>query len=315
MALSNYLQMLAWKRPSGSFEAKLFGELFLAPFMGPADKNGNYTLVMGKDPKVAYTAHYDTVHKTGGLQRVIAKEGIVTSEGNECLGADCTSGIYLILEMIKIGIDGVYCIFADEEIGCVGSTAMAEDLKRSLDMNLYHPLASCEIMISFDRMGDNSIITHQSGYRTASDEFAKSLSAELEMGHIPDNTGSYTDSNEFASIIPECTNLSVGYIGQHTANEDQDFNYLSDLLYSLTFVDVAALVVSRDPTVEEVLSYTYGYKMDWEKDTELELVDQMVYENTELIAHLLIDLGYGSNELIDELAIEHPWYSHNYRAM
>ena len=315
MALSNYLQMVSWKRPSGSFEAKVFGEVFLAPIMGPADKNGNYTLVMGKDPKVAYTAHYDTVHKVGGVQRVINKDGIISSEGNDCLGADCTSGIYLILEMIKIGIEGVYCIFADEEIGCVGSTAMAEDLKRSLEQNLYHPLASCDIMISFDRMGDNSIITHQSGIRTASDEFAKSLSAELEMGHIADNTGSYTDSNEFAKLIPECTNLSVGYQGQHTANEDQDFNYLEDLLYSLTFVDVAALVVSRDPTVEERLDYLQGYHMDWERDTELELVDQMVYENTELVAHLLIDLGYGSNELIDELAIEHPWYSHNYRAI
>ena len=315
MALSNYLQMVSWKRPSGSFEAKVFGEVFLAPIMGPADKNGNYTLVMGKDPKVAYTAHYDTVHKVGGVQRVINKDGIISSEGNDCLGADCTSGIYLILEMIKTGIEGAYCIFADEEIGCVGSTAMAEDLKRSLDTNLYHPLASCDIMISFDRMGDNSIITHQSGIRTASDEFAKSLSAELEMGHTADNTGSYTDSNEFAKLIPECTNLSVGYQGQHTANEDQDFNYLEDLLYSLTFVDVAALVVSRDPTVEERLDYLQGYHMDWERDTELELVDQMVYENTELVAHLLIDLGYGSNELIDELAIEHPWYSHNYRAI
>ena len=315
MALSNYLQMVSWKRPSGSFEAKVFGEVFLAPIMGPADKNGNYTLVMGKDPKVAYTAHYDTVHKAGGVQRVINKDGIISSEGNDCLGADCTSGIYLILEMIKTGIEGVYCIFADEEIGCVGSTAMAEDLKRSLDTNLYHPLASCDIMISFDRMGDNSIITHQSGIRTASDEFAKSLSEELEMGHTADNTGSYTDSNEFAKLISECTNLSVGYQGQHTANEDQDFNYLEDLLYSLTFVDVAALEVNRDPKVEERLDYLQGYHMDWERDTELELVDQMVYENTELVAHLLIDLGYGSNELIDELAIEHPWYSHNYRAI
>ena len=170
-------------------------------------------------------------------------------------------------------------------------------------------------MISFDRMGDNSIITHQSGIRTASDEFANSLSAELEMGHIADNTGSYTDSNEFAKLIPECTNLSVGYLGQHTANEDQDFNYLTDLLYSLTFIDADALVASRDPTVEERLDYMNGYQMGWEKDTELELVDQMVYENTELVAHLLIDLGYGSNELMDELAIEHPWYSHNYRAI
>ena len=240
---------------------------------------------------------------------------MISSEGNDCLGADCTSGIYLILEMIKTGIEGVYCIFADEEIGCVGSTAMAEDLKRSQEQNLYHPLASCDIMISFDRMGDNSIITHQSGIRTASDEFANSLSAELEMGHIADNTGSYTDSNEFAKLIPECTNLSVGYLGQHTANEDQDFNYLTDLLYSLTFIDADALVVSRDPTVEERLDYMNGYQMGWEKDTELELVDQMVYENTELVAHLLIDLGYGSNELMDELAIEHPWYSHNYRAI
>ena len=34
MALSNYLQMVSWKRPSGSFEAKVFGEVFLAPIMG-----------------------------------------------------------------------------------------------------------------------------------------------------------------------------------------------------------------------------------------------------------------------------------------
>ena len=166
-------------------------------------------------------------------------------------------------------------------------------------------------MISFDRFGSKSIITHQSGYRTASDTFAMSLADALNLDLEPDSTGTYTDSNEFAHLIPECTNVSVGYLGQHTKDETQSLVYLDKLLDALMYMETNDLVIERDPSVEEKLSYlNYSNNFDWERNTELELVDQMVYENTELIANLLIDLGYGSNELIDELAIEHPWYSH-----
>jgi hypothetical protein len=49
----------------------------------------------------------------------------------------------------------------------------------------------------------------------------------------PDSTGSYTDSNEYAPIVSECTNISVGYFNQHTKNEVQDLDYADDLLLAL----------------------------------------------------------------------------------
>ena len=291
-------QMLAWKRPSGSQEAEWFGETYLEPLFGKANKHGNYIRVIGKDPKIAFAAHYDTVHKDGGLQRVVEEENHLYAEDSDCLGADCTTGIYIMMQLMKEGIPGVYCVFADEEIGCLGSSAEAADLVN--DPN--HQLSGVDAMISFDRFGTSSIITHQMGVETASDEFAKSLAAELEMNLEPDPGGSYTDSNEFSHIIPECTNLSVGYYKQHTSNETQDLIYLEELIYNLKFVEWDKLVIARDPKVH-VMTPTQDY------DEEADLLECVVYENIDGIAELLSQLGYTADSLIDELQVEHPWYS------
>jgi len=40
---------------------------------------------------------------------------------------------------------------------------------------------------------------------------------------------------EFADIIPECTNLSVGYFDQHSVKERQDIKFLEDLANALRF--------------------------------------------------------------------------------
>ena len=256
---------------------------------------------MGKDPNVAFCAHYDTVHKEGGVQRVKDDGELLTAPDSDCLGADCTTGIYIIMQMISQGIPGVYIVFADEEVGCLGSNAMAQDLARS---NGDHPLDSVDIMMSFDRFGNNSIITHQMGHRTASDEFAASLAAELEMPLKADPTGSYTDSNEFASLIPECTNVSVGYMNQHTAKEYQDISYLNELLYNLSYVEWDKLVVSRDHCLEEQLIVD-----QYEESEEEDLMEALVYENISDISTLLFQLGYTPSSIIDELQLEHPWYS------
>ena len=300
------IEMLSWKRPSGSEAADIFGEVFLQPIFGTPDKHGNYMLVMGKDPKVSFTAHYDTVHSTEGLQRVIRDGDTLSSDSGECLGADCTTGIYIILEMIKKGIPGVYYVFANEEVGCLGSGAVAKELAAN---PAGHPLEFVDIMISFDRFGTDSIITHQSGYRTASDEFAKSLADELEMPMKADPTGSYTDSNEFADLINECTNVSVGYYSQHTKKETQDLAHLSELIYNLMYVEWDELLVARDCTV--VVEGPWSNYSNAVDDDEEDLIETIVYENGDLVANLLMQLGYSSSSLIDELQIDHPWYSYN----
>ena len=177
-----------------------------------------------------------------------------------------------------------------------------EELVLAKQANRKHPLSDVDIMISFDRYGEESIITHQSGLRTASDEFAASLEFQLELGLKADPTGSYTDSNEFAHLISECTNVSVGYDRQHTSKEYQDIYYLLDLMDALRFVEWDNLVVARDPTIEVMKPTTTEY------DNEAVLLECLVADNVEDVAELLSQLGYTTDSLIDELQLEYPWH-------
>jgi hypothetical protein len=87
-------------------------------------------------------------------------------------------------------------------------------------------------MISFDKAGYGSIVSHQSLLRTASDEFCHNLSQKFResgMDFFTDSSGVHTDSALFLNHVPECTNISVGYFGQHTTSEYQDMDYLQKL--------------------------------------------------------------------------------------
>ena len=274
--------------------------------MGKPDGDGNYIKVIGKNPKVCFAAHHDTVHREDGMQRVEVFNdavSLVPDSGSSCLGADCTTGIWLILEMIDAGIEGIYVIHSGEEIGCVGSKAL---VRRSPKW-----LRKISSVISFDRRGYDSIVTHQMGYRTCSDAFANSLGDILGLAMEPDPTGSYTDSNEYASRVSECTNISVGYFNQHTKNETQDLAFASRLRDALIAADWSKLVFERDPNVTD-----YHYGDDWRLyfrgeeeavvedlgvDASLEVFHQIVVDNPLEVA-LLLRSYFGSHyDLIDEL--------------
>lgn len=190
-----------------------------------------------------------------------------------CLGADCTTGVWLILQMIEAGCPGVYVIHEDEEIGCIGSGCIVDEYKRLTDEEKEeHWISKVDIAMSFDRYGEESIITYQSSSRTASDEFAESLgdiTKEFfkENGYLQlkaDDGGSYTDSNEYSDVISECTNISVGYYNQHGTSEKQNIDYLVMLRDCLVkhandLNDPKKLIASRDPKEVDYLYGNYGY--------------------------------------------------------
>ena len=239
--MHSLIEMLKYRRPQGSKTQDKFCKRYLEPVFGKPDSHGNYILHLGDSP-ICFTAHHDTVHHKDGFQIVTVSGDIVTTSDKDsnCLGADCTTGIWLILGMIEAGVAGTYVIHAAEESGCIGSRALVDDSPLWLE--------SIQAVISFDRMGQESIITHQCGMRTASDAFAVSLSQALCMPMLrPDPTGVYTDSESFAHIIPECTNISVGYLAQHTKQESQDLFFADSLLESLIKAGWQALVIERDP--------------------------------------------------------------------
>ena len=303
------ITMLSYMRPAYGETEREFAKQYLEPVFGNPDKSGNYILSVGKNPKICFAAHYDTVHKFDGKQNVILKNDVISlapKQESNCLGADCTTGIWLILEMIKANIQGVYVVHAAEEIGCVGSKALVARNPQWINR--------VQAVISFDRKGNNSIITHQMGMRTCSDVFAASLGQILGLGMRADDTGSYTDSNEYASKVPECTNISVGYYGQHTKNETQDLAFAESLRDALISADWSKLVFHRDPKEVEYLYFpdNYGYGMGdfhYSEDDAISDMYDIIRDYPKQIAKMMVSMGYTAEDIADELNL--PFYNLN----
>ena len=69
--------------------------------------------------------------------------------------------------------------------------------------------------------------------------------------YLPDDTGVYTDTAEFTGIIPECTNISVGYYSEHTDKEKLDVIHLQALADRCLRIDWDGLATKRDPSVHD----------------------------------------------------------------
>lgn len=262
--IGSFLMMLKHRRPSETKAATEFGVRFLNHYMGDPDEHGNYVLVVkekdGSAPRLSFMSHYDTVHDEGGEQKIKVDDGLFAVLDDEdsavfgsmyggaghnsgykrnCLGADCTSGIWLMLNMIHKQVPGTYVIHADEEVGCKGAKKIVAD-HDGFKTNKYTSwIKHTRAAISFDRKGYTSIVTHQRGIMTASEEFSKSLSSVIGfIGGVyralsSDPNGSSTDSNMYRGVISECTNISVGYFAQHTENENQWLPFLEAMRDSL----------------------------------------------------------------------------------
>jgi hypothetical protein len=159
------------------------------------------------------------------------------------------------------------------------------------------------------------VITHQSGVRTCSDEFAKSFADALDLPQlIGDDGGSYTDSNEFIYHVSECTNISVGYYNQHTKNETQDLVYLDKLVTQLLAADWSKLVFVRDPDVYETIGYYnydkynyYGYN-----DSEADDMEDFIGVYKHEVAKLLCEYGFTVDAMAEELHLNDTSYINSY---
>jgi hypothetical protein len=129
-----------------------------------------------------------------------------------------------------------------EECGGVGAKHVAKH-----DAFL---LSQFDRAVAFDRRGTSDVITHQGYGRCASDAFAEALSDRLNacgMLYMPCDGGVYTDTAEFTKIIPECTNISVGYAREHSSEEAQDILHYRALADAVISFNWDELPVSRDP--------------------------------------------------------------------
>lgn len=210
-----------------------------------------YYKVIGDSP-VMWSSHVDTVHTTDGLVNVVYDPTlmIASTDSKSQLGADDGAGVWIMLQMIEAGVPGTYVFHRGEECGGLGSSAMAEQHKDWL--------AQFKYAIAFDRRGNTSVITHQAHGRCCSDNFATALGTALNTANkfltmANDSTGIFTDTANYVDIIPECTNISVGYSKEHTYKETLDVSFLIELRDGLIDAFLAGfdLPVERDPSVFE----------------------------------------------------------------
>ena len=235
------------------------------------DKIGNVCVTVKTDKvpesRTLFSSHLDTVHRKYHKQNIMLSSGplhqdsdfiySVDNEGKRTiLGADDKIGVFIMLSMILNKVPGTYIFHVGEEHGCIGSKNIRthnEDFLKGYDR-----------AIAFDRRGYGDIINHQSTGKCCSSEFVDALAGSLNklrselMGKVVYSSdeyewsgarGSVTDTAQYTDVIPECTNLSVGYFDQHSKDERTDFWWLENVLMpSLLRIDWESLPVVRKVT-------------------------------------------------------------------
>ena len=270
-----FLRLTSRTYPHGT-ESEVFGFL---PKNLKTDSFGNRFLTIGSNPTTLFASHLDTATQQLTNVKHVINNGICSTDGTSILGADDKAGVTIMLNMIEHKVPGIYYFFLGEEVGCLGSKDLAKRVKES-------NLENIKRVISFDRRGTDSIITFQMGKRCCSDKFALALAKELNdkgkldytnkivFNYKDDNTGLYTDSAQFIDLYSECTNISVGYKGEHTCKEVQDLDFLEKLANVAVLIDWENLPTERDHTKVEYKSYSgyyggysgYGGWDDWGDD-------------------------------------------------
>lgn len=275
--LNQLLAMHTYKRPHGSEYEQKFIDRFIAPLGETAGTNvieyeqddcGNIWVTTSFNAKTLFTAHVDTVHSTDGIQKVTYDANLnllyidqESAKTTNCLGADDTAGMWLLLNMIEAGVPGTFVFFRGEEKGGIGSSWAAK--------NMVEYLKDFDRAIAFDRRGQTSVISHQGVGRCCSDNFAAALSHAVNATDKgvtlrPDSTGVFTDTANLTDLIGECTNVSCGYEAEHTPHETLDVEYLFKLLDALLLVDFEALPSIRKPGEVDPADWRGYGTMSWD---------------------------------------------------
>lgn len=293
------LELLKYKRPDGSQTEEMFVHKFIECYphtkFGPME---NIVIVIPGDDETLFSCHTDTVHHTHGIQKLMFDPmmGVVYKNDGECLGADDTTGVWLMLEMIDAKVPGTYVFHRGEERGGIGSSWLA---KHEPDF-----LKKFKRAVAFDRKGTTSVITHQAGGRCCSDVFADALCVALGDEWEPDDGGIFTDTANYTELIPECTNLSIGYDFQHTKDEMQNVEFALCLRELVINLDWQSLPTERDPEDIEIpdlfsgrlfrsnynrRSLTFPLTLNEALDSSDDELADLVYEAPEYALDILIE--------------------------
>lgn len=279
------LALLSHPRPTSDAKwlTKWFSRYLPANLQPTPDTYGNFHLTLGDSSSVMFMAHTDTVDtKAEGRKALVtdkshsylALDTSIKFNDGYVLGADDGAGCEILCAMAEAGISGHYIWTANEERGCLGTRWMLKHTPEVFN-GITHA-------ISFDRKGTQDIITHQCGQRCCSQIFAEMLGVSL--GLTPSNQGAFTDTETLTHVVPECTNVAIGYAQAHSSNEILDLVYLEKLIGKLVAYQGWELL----PQVREPVSCGY---LDEAADDLLTDPLRIIYEDPEFVLEFLETYG------------------------
>lgn len=270
--LYELLDMISVKRRHNTASEIAFCDQYMRNIILPNGKKVNFNTLKSptgevlayyykcsNDP-VLWSSHVDSVHSGAGRVPInydpIINVAYVSDESCP-LGADDAAGMWILFQMIRAGVGGTYIFHKGEEVGGIGSSGIAKHHKEFL--------AKFKFAIAFDRKANHSVITHQGFDRCCSDDFADSfikLMAEQGLEMSKDDGGIFTDTANYTDHIGECTNISCGYMYEHTQKETLDIEFLVSLKNAViaAFAGNVDRLVSKRKPGETESSYNKYYK-------------------------------------------------------
>ena len=324
--IDRLLNILTYRRQHESEGEREFSEIYFKDFKTLKNEEGE-TLAYIYDnhnkkakTNILWSAHIDTMHNS--KPELITQEVFMDAFGtafvdqaSDCLGADDGAGVFLMLEMIDANVEGTYIFHRGEERGGWGSSQVAE-LHADYIKQFTHAIA-------FDRRGNTSIITHQRGGRCASDDIGSALIKLFGKDFQLDTTGIYTDTAEYAHLVPECLNISIGYQSEHTSNETLDTNHVlrmrdTILAYDWTrqslpvvrkpeprplysFYGAHNRTMSHDlPSYDDLLYTDYKSLLKWVKGAKPDDIAGVIYDLVDQIQYMEEQQYYNMDAMNDE---------------
>ncbi len=265
------------------------------------DEAGNLYVDLRTEPhhRTCFTAHTDTVHHNEG-ENGYTVDGDVWRANGDALGADDGAGIALLMHLIDHKVPALYAFFRGEECGANGSSTAAQtDMFDGIDR-----------AIAFDRAGYHDVITHQAGGRCCSNVFADALSTalsneEFSLAYVPCDKGVFTDTANLIDLIPECTNVSVGYFDQHSDREKQDVAFLQLLADKIVTIDWDALPTERSTYQPKDKFSERGWR--YKTSPFITTLEDALDGDEKGLRELLIEsIGEEYRYYIDRLTIDYP---------
>ena len=179
------------------------------------DEHDNLYVTKGiADVYPCVVSHTDTVHDIYKGYKVYEVKGSFVAFDSDTMrqvgvGGDDKVGMWVCLEMLRRFDNIKIAFFAQEEIGCVGSS--------HADFEFF---SNVGYALECDRQGSSDFVQKSSGVKMFGEEFEKLISSTLKDYGYSIKDGGLTDVHEIAQDMGiACANMSCGYYNPHSKQE------------------------------------------------------------------------------------------------